>query len=172
MSAAQGLLSLTYSAFMIVSVCVYSTGCTTLCQWVFTVQGVQGCVSVCLQYRLYNPVSMGVYRTGCTSLCLWVFTEQAAQACVSVSLQNRLYKPVSVCVYRTGCTRLCQWVFTEQAVQACVNGCLQNRLYKAVRPYFGVFAVRDFPFQQFFPVVLSDSKYSYFKIMHPRCVGL
>jgi hypothetical protein len=80
-------------------------------------------------------------------------------------------------VYSTRCTSLCQWVFTVHAVQASVSGCLQYTLYKPVRPYFvasnfGVFVVRDSLFQQLFPVVLSDSKYSYFKIMRPDCVGL
>ena len=94
-----------------------------------------------------------------------------------LSLTFSAFMIVSVCVYSTGCTSLCQWVFTVQAVQGCVSGCLQYRLYKPVRPYFvasnfGVFVVRDFLFQQLFPVVLSDSKYSYFKTVHPGCVGL
>jgi hypothetical protein len=115
-----------------VSVGFYSTDCTILCQWVFTVQALQACVSGCLQYRLYSPVSLSVYSTGCTILCQWVFTVQAVQACVSKCLQYRLYNPVSVGVYSTGCTSLCQWVFTVQAVQACVSGCLQYRLYNPV----------------------------------------
>jgi len=66
---------------MPVSVGVYSTGCTCLCQWEFRVQAVHACVS-------------GSLGTGYTCLCQWEFTVLAVHACVSGCLQYRLYKPV------------------------------------------------------------------------------